>query len=257
MRYLLSTLVLLLPLSLAGATWADDNTEQEPVAAGDRPGPGPELRQWMLEKFDADGDGQLSEAERQAARDQMRDRRTRRGSKQGRGANGFQPPKPEELFQQFDKDGDKKLSMEEFRALTQSMQARRHRGGPRHGKRGRQGPSKGRGNRPGRPSEGQRNFRPQGPLQNQGNRPGPPPLSQDRRGSQGPAGQGPPPPGRLFDHFDRDGNDQLSRDEFFELTETIRERRHHRGARGGPSGEGRRNFRRPGPPQAEEGPAAE
>jgi len=263
MRYLSPALTLVLSAMLAGATLADDGAEEGSIKKGNRSGRGPEFREKMLEKFDADGDGKLSEKERETAREARPGRRGERGPREGRGSEGFHPPKPEDFFRQFDKDGDMKLNLEEFRALTESMRAKRQRGGSRHGKGFRQGPSEGRGDRRGPPNEGQRNFRSRRPLENRGDQPGPPPPREGRRGPQGPEGRRRPEPGQIFDRFDQDGNDQLSRDEFFELSEAMRARHERRGPskkRGfhpDRSEEGRRDFRRTGPPRSERDPVAE
>ena len=80
---------------------------------GDRPGR-EEMRERMLKEHDKDGDGKLSDEERQAAREQMRERMTK----------------------EFDKDGDGELSDEEREAMRESM---RERFG-REGREGRPGP---------------------------------------------------------------------------------------------------------------------
>ncbi len=54
-------------------------------------------RAQLLERFDTDGDGVISDAERSAARDELRSKR-------------------DELLQQYDKDGDGRLSPEEREA---------------------------------------------------------------------------------------------------------------------------------------------
>ncbi len=170
--------------------------------AGDAEGAKPgraQMRERILQRFDADGDGQLSEDERaeaRAARERMqRDGRGGKGRGKGqgrargpergdrgfegrgpegrgpqgrgpggqRGQQGRRPPSPEQLFQRFDADGSGELSLEEFRQLADTMRARRE-----------QMEGRGQGARRGGPQgSGDRGF---GPLpQRRGDfRPGPP-----------------------------------------------------------------------------------
>lgn len=70
-----------------------------------------EHRQEMLERFDKDGDGKLSEEEREAAKAFMRERAMERAS---------------EHFDELDTDGNGSLSREEFMAgVKQRMEKRR------------------------------------------------------------------------------------------------------------------------------------
>ncbi|MGJ8671399.1 hypothetical protein [Rubritalea sp.] len=82
-------------------------------ADGSKKGPGGDKnREHMLEKFDADGDGELSEAEREtakAARDAHR----------------------EEILSKYDADGDGKLSKEERQTAEDAGEKL-----PPHGKKG-------------------------------------------------------------------------------------------------------------------------
>ena len=71
-----------------------------------QPKPGSEQ---MLKRFDVDGDGTLSEAERQAMHEAMPRRRSRPG--------GPQRPSHEEVMKRFDTDGDGKLSETEREAM--------------------------------------------------------------------------------------------------------------------------------------------
>ena len=64
-------------------------------------------REEILERFDADGDGTLNEAERQAMHDAMPNRRYRAG-----GPPGHRPSR-EEIMERFDTDGDGELSESE------------------------------------------------------------------------------------------------------------------------------------------------
>jgi Ca2+-binding EF-hand superfamily protein len=268
---LLAAGMLLLP---TGTTNAQD--EERPRRDG-------EMRQRMIEEFDADGDGELNDEERQTARETMRERRggggrggrgegrggERRGGEgrapEGRGPAGDRadrpaPPDPNALFDEFDADKDGQLSREEFTKLTETRRGFMRGGRPQGGR----GPREG-GDRPGPPLErrdGEIDRQP--PLQNQVERPDGPPRGpgEGRRGPRG-EGFGPPPgPGgpegrgpegrgrrpegqrgpdanRLFDRFDADGDDQLSREEFTNLAERLQEMRERMGDAGGRRGGGR------------------
>jgi len=236
---------LLLPI----AATAQDATDQRPNRA--------ERRQRMIEQFDADGDGQLNEEERAQAR-AKRSKQSGKTGREGRGRQGQAgrpqgPPDPMQLFDRFDKNNDGQLSREEFMTLTAEMRERRSAGSQqdrrRAGRDGRRGPPNDRGDRD--------RFR---PLQN----PGPPPWRDDERGFRGrddergardPRGSsgrgfeqmGPPNPERLFNAFDANGDDQLSREEFIQLTAAMRERMGRGGRQGfqrGPPGEGRAEWPR-------------
>lgn len=133
---------------------------------GDRPRRGPERMQRLLSAFDQDGDGELNEEERQAARramaerfgemraerDRDRQRRAERPQPRARGAAGAPgrqqarapdrprgprpggPPDPDRLFERLDRDNDGQLSKEEFLRLAW-MRPHMHGGpaGPPHG----------------------------------------------------------------------------------------------------------------------------
>lgn len=249
----------------------------------DRPHRNPEMRQKMLEEFDADGDGKLNDEERQQARETMRERRggpagqdrPGRGGPQGRrGRGGEGRPDPNELFDEFDANGDGQLSREEFMKLTESQRGRR--GGPGSGG-GPGGPRADRAPRPDAPEGANRPRRPEGdgppprradsegprlrdgadraPLQNQVDGP-----ARDGRGPRfGPGGpEGRPDPNEVFDRFDENGDDQLSREEFMKLTDSMRQRMSERGRRpSGPRGEGfgPPDRDRPGRPERPERPA--
>ena len=278
-------MVALLVTAMSPTLWAQP-AEDGAARPGRGGGRGPEFRQRLLDEFDADGDGEFSEEERQAARDAMGGRRGRgRGAQDRTGQRG--PRDPNEVFDQFDEDGDGMLSRDEFVKLTEFQRARRAgRGGAgRQGGQGRGaglGPGLGQGrgprvdaaDRPGPPAD--RSFRPQRPLGNQFEDPAGPPPERPRPG-QGP-GFGPPrgdrpgaglggmpDPDQVFDRFDSDGDGYLSRDEFAALTETVRGRmggrgqglrrgfgqgppEGRRGGRGGPNG-----FGRPARPELDPG----
>jgi Ca2+-binding EF-hand superfamily protein len=88
----------------------------------------------MLKRFDADGDGQLNEAEKAAMQEAMQDQR-----EPGRpGARRDARPTREEMMKRFDTDGDGQLNEAERAALQEAMRGQRGgSGGPQ-------------GNRPGR-----------------------------------------------------------------------------------------------------------
>ncbi|MDZ4656934.1 MAG: EF-hand domain-containing protein [Bythopirellula sp.] len=238
-----------LPVLLASQGWAQEE--------GERPRRDGAMREEMIKEFDADGDGKLSDDERQTAREAMRERRGdrpegRRRQGQGRGPGGEgrpAPPDPNLLFDEFDADKDGQLSRDEFMKLTEVQRERR---GPRPPREGRpDGPPRGEGDdRPG-PPPGDRDFGPRPPLQNQiDGPPGPPPEGEfgPPRGPRGPEARGPrpggpegrgPDPNQMFDRFDANGDDQLSRDEFMQMTDRLREMRERFG-QGGPGGRGPR-----------------
>lgn len=162
-------LALAVPLLAIGQAAAQE--EERPRRDG-------EMRQRMIEEFDADGDGELNDEERQNARATMRERRGDRPGRgqarggegrggQGRGGEGRgrgpsdrpAPPDPNELFDRFDENKDGQLSRDEFMQLTNWTREMRERfagAGPRgRGPRGEGvgGPGRGgpRGDRPPRP----------------------------------------------------------------------------------------------------------
>ena len=95
MRLICTVLGTTLVVGLVGSAWAE-------------PG-GPAHRKEMLKKFDADGDGVLSEEERAAARDQ----------------------RAQEMIEEFDGDSDSKLDLAELKSALQSMRERLGKHGPR------------------------------------------------------------------------------------------------------------------------------
>ena len=149
MRYLTSTFCLALSVLVAGTAWSQD---EAPGEDGPRERPA-EMRKRVMEEFDEDGDGELSDEERATAREEMRNRRRnragqdseagprgkrqradgfRRGGPEGRrGGPAGPPPDPSEVFDRFDADGDGSLSREEFLKLTEEMRPPRPPRGPR------------------------------------------------------------------------------------------------------------------------------
>lgn len=107
----------------------------------DRPG-GEDRRQKMLEKFDADGDGKLNEAEKAKLHEELGKQRG------GPGGPGGRRPSPElrkKLLAEFDADKDGKLNEEE-RAKARAAMRERHGdrpGGPGDGKGKKKGHKKG------------------------------------------------------------------------------------------------------------------
>lgn len=190
---------------------------QEPDGGGPPPAD-PELKQRILTAFDTNGDGELDRAERQAIRRGMQAFFTPAGP-EGRGPAGRDP------------EG-------------------------RRGPRGQRGP----GARPGPdaiagPDAAQG---PDGPDDR-------PPRDRDaarrprdgRGGPGGPDGQaGPPNPMRLFNRFDEDQDNELSRREYVRLTRFVRERFHPGPPPGGPDGPRFDRGRGDGPPPMD-GPRGE
>ncbi len=73
-------MVFLLSIATSEVAQADDGGEEPKRSQSKR---GPEFRQRMLKRFDADGDGKLSDDERAEARQEMRRHHRKRGSKGG------------------------------------------------------------------------------------------------------------------------------------------------------------------------------
>ncbi|MEI8380819.1 MAG: EF-hand domain-containing protein [Planctomycetota bacterium] len=89
-----------------------------PGGSGDGNGPD---REAILKRFDKNGDGQLDETERAAARKAMEERG---GAGPGNGpGNG---PGREEILKRFDKDGDGKLNDEERAAAMKAREERKN-----------------------------------------------------------------------------------------------------------------------------------
>jgi hypothetical protein len=126
--------------------------------------------------------------------------------REGRGEGGDRPGREEmreRMLKEFDADKDGKLNDEEREKAREARQGRMGReGGPGEGR-----PPRGEGRGP----EGRR---------------GPGPGGHDGPGPGGPPPHGPgfpPNPMRLFNAFDADKNEQLSKDEFEKLMGKLRE----------------------------------
>lgn len=195
MSYFKSSSALVLSALLAGVACGQEATKdtakegqaKEPSAAAatDEAGPprGERARQWLLERFDEDKNGELSDAEREKAREFRRER-----------------------MEQMQREGRGPRSPEDRGPAAGSNPGRRR------GPEGR-GPA-GRGPRDGRGPDGR------GP---EGRWEGP-----SAGGPRGPGLPGPGAPGfmpnpmRLFNAFDEDKNEQLSKDEFEKLVGHLR-----------------------------------
>lgn len=151
----------LLFLAGAGSTDLSAQEQRQKQQRPDREA----MRQQILERFDLDGDGQLSETEREAMRaarakriqeqgGEARGRRPgaqgqdgargRRGAQQGEGAQkrprrerGEQGQRPsrEQMVKRFDTDGDGQLNEAERQAMRKAIQQRRAEHGGKRGKR--------------------------------------------------------------------------------------------------------------------------
>ncbi|MFO1041795.1 MAG: EF-hand domain-containing protein [Planctomycetaceae bacterium] len=88
-----------------------------PGGPGEGNGPG---REAILKRFDKNGDGQLDETERAAARKAMEERGGGAGPGNGNG------PGREEILKRFDKDGDGKLNEEERAAAMKAREERKN-----------------------------------------------------------------------------------------------------------------------------------
>ena len=167
----LLSLALALPILLAGQLRAEEEPAREKpgsaeksASSSDKPGKRSgrqgDMRKRMMKKFDADGDGELSEDERAELRKFMQERRGMQGKKgtrdgkspqsrrkAGKGrrgprgpGDGIGPPDMDKLFEQFDHDGDGKLDRKEFGNALQTMHEKRMRMEGRRGEdRGRDG----------------------------------------------------------------------------------------------------------------------
>jgi Ca2+-binding EF-hand superfamily protein len=84
----------------------------------------PELHAKMIEKFDKDGDGKLNEEERKAAHEAMKERAKGRGKGRGKEIELTEEQRAEvkkHLLEKFDTDKDGKLSEEETKAAREEL----------------------------------------------------------------------------------------------------------------------------------------
>ena len=250
--------ILLMATSVAQAQ--DDRPPRE---RGDR-GPGPRggvAR--LLEQFDKDGDGQLNQEERAAAREEMRRQRE---------ANRADRPSRDQP--RGDRAEDRRAPRQTDRARGEARQGKSPRGEARDGQRRRGGPREAdrresdrrdgdarqrgdrqRGERPRverQRDDRQREARERGPRESGARDRGPRGDRQARRGSQGRPPFGPNRSAALFDRFDRNNDGQLSRREFEAMSRSFRNAM-SRGfgqqgpmARFAPRGERFQGWQRPG-----------
>ena len=108
-----------------GNAWADDDKKKE--GKGKRG----EMRKKLIEKFDADGDGKLSDDEKAKAREAMKKRRgqgrsggdkARGGRGKGRPGGGASADFRKKMLEKYDADGDGKLNEEERGKARKEMQ---------------------------------------------------------------------------------------------------------------------------------------
>ncbi len=119
---LLKTLAASAALSLALNSTASAADEEKPA--------GPPSREEMVEKFDANGDGELDQTEREAVREYMAANRPEGGGRghlggqrgqRGQGGGGRGGPGGGNPMAEFDTDGDGKLSAAERKAADPAM----------------------------------------------------------------------------------------------------------------------------------------
>lgn len=108
MKTIHTTLIGSLAILIAGTAAAQDKPEGD--ARRGRPQMSPEMREQMLKEFDKDGDGELNEKERTAAREAGRARMEARRAA---------------FMKKWDKDGDGELSDTEREAMKADMEKRR------------------------------------------------------------------------------------------------------------------------------------
>ena len=101
-------------------------TAIRPALAAPKEGDGERAagREKLLQKFDANGNGQLDPEERQAAKEARRMRADKGGK--GQGGPAPDPERRKKLMERFDKNGDGKLDESE-RAAAKEARAKRER----------------------------------------------------------------------------------------------------------------------------------
>ncbi len=217
-------------------------------AAGEMPGRAErkDFHKKMLERFDADQDGQLSDAEKEAMKAEMKKNhegkrpghgtRGERDPKGPRGERGDRPAMPAEMMDKFDADKDGQLSDAEKEAMKAEMKKNHEGKRPGHGtcgERGPKGPRGERGDRPAMPAEMMDKFDADKDGQ----------LCDEERGDR------PAMPAEMMDKFDADKDGQLS-DAEREAAKAARPQhpRHHG------KGHGKRGERGPKGPRGPQAP---
>jgi Ca2+-binding EF-hand superfamily protein len=109
-----------------------------------------EMHKKMLEKFDADGDGKLNEAEREKAHAAMKKRGAERFAKADKNGDGklSQDEVPEKMWQHIskaDKDDDGAVSKDEMAAMHKARAGKGKKGGGDN--------NQGKGKKPKKPAE--------------------------------------------------------------------------------------------------------
>ena len=134
-------------------TYAQSEASDPPGGPQGRPGPGALLLS-LLDKYDANHDGQLDQTELAKLRSDIQDGKIQPPRRGGGGPSGppggndagmRQPPSAKDLIKQFDTDNDGKLDEAELTAMLKFMHEHR----PMHGPGGPGGPGS-----PGGPSPG-------------------------------------------------------------------------------------------------------
>jgi len=100
--------------------------EDKPKPSGDQTKMAAEMQQMLLQQFDVNKDGVLSDQEKLAAQEAMRKQGWPAGMGLGMTPGGF--PGSDQFIKQFDKDGDGKLSDQERIAAMAAFQRARSNG---------------------------------------------------------------------------------------------------------------------------------
>jgi len=128
-------LALMIAVCGMGFARADDKPGDKPGAAMDGQAQGfaqwqQQMQQQMMKRFDADGDGKLSDSEKLAMQQAM----AQNGWNFGMAPGGF--PNADQFAKQFDRNGDGKLDQMESMMAQQAFQKMMGHGGMRGGVRG-------------------------------------------------------------------------------------------------------------------------
>ena len=103
---------------LGAVSLAEAKLEEGGKGKGGEQGSKRPTREQILEKYDTDGNGELSEEEREVIKADRENMQGKRG-----GQNGPRPSR-EEMIKKFDADGNGELSEEERQAAREAMQKR-------------------------------------------------------------------------------------------------------------------------------------